>query len=151
MQQVEPWRKHLHYLNRTLCDTDIARYVGVTRQAVNKWYGAVRGPQKRHRIMLEKAYNRAVAEAASLTRLVEISKSLIATYRIHWKGNLELEEELELWPVHFMKARLPWLVSDDFFNEGFNRRGEYREFQDRPMFGWSDMDSQKAFRRDYAL
>jgi len=125
--------------------------VGVTRQAVNKWYSAIRGPQERHKIMLESAYKRAVLEASSLTILTEKAKSLIELYGSQWKGNLKLEEELELWPVHFMKARLCWLVSDHFFNEGFNRQGEYREEHEYPMFGWSNVQAQKDFIRDYSL
>lgn len=124
---------------------------GATRQAVNKWHSAVRGPQERHRNGLKRAYDLALIQRSRLQELIDLARNQIDLFKVEWRGNNTLEFELDMWTEQFMRARLPWLMSDDFFNEGYNRRGEYREFQERPMFGWSDQESQKAFIRDYSL
>ena len=154
MQQIEPWRKQLRYLERHYDDSEIAAMCGVTRQAVNKWHSAVRGPQERHKKGLERAYNLALEQRARLTYLVDIAEDRMKRYGDQWPGNNTLEFELEMWPEQFVKARLPWLVSDHFYHDGYNRRGDYLEPFSVPNYagyGWADLDAQKDFKCRYAL
>lgn len=76
---------------------------------------------------------------------------LIDRFGPNWKGRYPLEEEYQKHPRWFLKARVPWLVSDCFYYNGCNRKGSQEVFPGTkdPLDGWIITQSSGIERERY--
>jgi hypothetical protein len=76
---------------------------------------------------------------------------LIDRFSSHWCGRVPLEEEYSKFSRSFMKARVPWLTSDEFYLFGCNRRGAHTNFpgSSQPLNGWNPTSAGRTARDRY--
>lgn len=76
---------------------------------------------------------------------------LIDRFSSHWCGRVPLEEEYSKFSRSFMKARVPWLTSDEFYLFGCNRRGAHTNFpgSSQPLNGWNPTAAGRTARDRY--
>ena len=76
---------------------------------------------------------------------------LIGRFSSHWCGRVPLEEEYDKFSRSFLKARVPWLTSDEFYLFGCNRRGAHTNFpgSSQPLNGWNPTSAGRTARDRY--
>jgi len=76
---------------------------------------------------------------------------LIDRFGPNWEGRYPLEEEYQKHPRWFLKARVPWLISDCFYYNGYNRKGSQEVFPGTkdPLDGWIITQSSGIERERY--
>ena len=86
----------------------------------------------------------AVAAGDNITILIE-------RYSSNWGGRLPLEEEYSKFARQFLRRRVPWLISDEFYLNGVNRKGSHLNFTgtNHPLNGWNNSSSGRTARDRY--
>jgi hypothetical protein len=76
---------------------------------------------------------------------------LIDRFTSNWCGRIPLEEEYNKFSRSFLKARVPWLTSDEFYLFGCNRRGNHLVFpgSTTPLNGWNPTSAGRTARNRY--
>ena len=76
---------------------------------------------------------------------------LIDRFGCNWAGRLPLEEEYTKFSHQFIRRRVPWLLSDDFYLCGVNRKGSHKVFPgtNNPLNGWDSSSSGRTARDRY--
>ena len=76
---------------------------------------------------------------------------LIDRYGCNWKGRIPLEEEYTKFTKQFLRRRVPWLTSDEFYLYGCNRQGSHLTFPgtNHPLNGWNNSSSGRTARDRY--
>ena len=76
---------------------------------------------------------------------------LIDRFGCHWGGRLPLEEEYTKFSQQFIRRRVPWLLSDEFYLCGVNRQGSHKVFPGttNPLNGWNNSSSGRTARDRY--
>jgi|TARA_B110000902_G_C13921887_1_gene442428 hypothetical protein len=76
---------------------------------------------------------------------------LIDRFSCNWGGRLPLEEEYTKYTTPFLRQRVPWLISDEFYLYGVNRQGSHEVFPGttNPLNGWHNSSSSRTARDRY--
>jgi len=76
---------------------------------------------------------------------------LIDRFTSNWCGRIPLEEEYSKFSRSFLKARVPWLTSDEFYLFGCNRQGAHAVFpgSTTPLNGWNPTSAGRTARNRY--
>ena len=76
---------------------------------------------------------------------------LIDRFCSNWCGRIPLQEEYTKFPHSFLKARVPWLTSDEFYLFGCNRQGNHAVFpgSSHPLNGWTTTSAGRTARNRY--
>ena len=76
---------------------------------------------------------------------------LIDRFASNWCGRVPLEEEYSKFSRSFLKARVPWLTSDEFYLFGCNRKGAHSVFpgSSQPLNGWNPTSAGRSARNRY--
>lgn len=76
---------------------------------------------------------------------------LIDRFGCNWGGRLPLEEEYTKFSQQFIRRRVPWLLSDEFYLCGVNRQGSHKVFPGttNPLNGWDNSSSGRTARDRY--
>jgi len=130
-------------------DSEIAKICGTSRQAVNKWWGMTRQPQRRILAKFWPLYQQCAKKQQQSETKQDECRKLIPKYEHNWNGRISLQEELLHHPEWFVRTRSPWLLFDSFYHFGYNRRGDYQTLigtNEEPFSGWDTTQQAKDDR-----